>query len=68
MENMNNEEELMLCMHDIHKSFGDLEVLRGIDLEVRRGEVLAIIGPYRNGKSTLLRCINKLETIDSGRI
>lgn len=34
MENMNNEEELMLCMHDIHKSFGDLEVLRGIDLEV----------------------------------
>ena len=68
MENMNNEEEIMLCMHDIHKSFGELEVLRGIDLEVRRGEVLAIIGPSGSGKSTLLRCINKLETIDSGRI
>lgn len=68
MENMHNEEEIMLCMHDIHKSFGELEVLRGIDLEVRRGEVLAIIGPSGSGKSTLLRCINKLETIDSGRI
>ena len=56
------------CMHDIHKSFGDLAVLKGIDVEVRRGEVLAIIGPSGSGKSTLLRCINKLETIDSGSI
>ncbi|MCR5438659.1 MAG: amino acid ABC transporter ATP-binding protein [Selenomonas sp.] len=58
----------MLRMHDIHKSFGALEVLKGIDLEVRRGEVLAIIGPSGSGKSTLLRCINKLETINSGSI
>ncbi|MBQ1889547.1 MAG: amino acid ABC transporter ATP-binding protein [Selenomonas sp.] len=58
----------MLRMHDIHKAFGDNEVLKGIDIEVRRGEVLAIIGPSGSGKSTLLRCINKLETIDSGSI
>ena len=63
-----NEAQVMLRMHDIHKSFGDLAVLKGIDVEVRRGEVLAIIGPSGSGKSTLLRCINKLETIDSGSI
>lgn len=64
----NNDAEVMLRMHDIHKSFGDLSVLKGIDIEVKRGEVLAIIGPSGSGKSTLLRCINKLETIDSGSI
>ena len=64
----NNDAQVMLRMHDIHKSFGDLAVLKGIDVEVRRGEVLAIIGPSGSGKSTLLRCINKLETIDSGSI
>ena len=58
----------MLRMHDIHKSFGEVKVLKGIDIEVRRGEVLAIIGPSGSGKSTLLRCVNKLETIDSGSI
>lgn len=60
--------ETMLRMHDIRKSFAEVEVLKGIDLEVQRGEVLAIIGPSGSGKSTLLRCINKLETIDSGSI
>lgn len=65
---ISNEAQVMLRMHDIHKSFGDLAVLKGIDVEVRRGEVLAIIGPSGSGKSTLLRCINKLETIDSGSI
>ncbi len=60
--------EIMLSMRDIHKSFGDLGVLRGIDLSLARGEVLAIIGSSGSGKSTLLRCINKLETIDSGDI
>ncbi len=63
-----NDAQVMLRMHDIHKSFGELAVLKGIDVEVRRGEVLAIIGPSGSGKSTLLRCINKLETIDSGSI
>ena len=60
--------EIMLSMRGIHKSFGDLSVLRGIDLSLTRGEVLAIIGSSGSGKSTLLRCINKLETIDRGDI
>lgn len=60
--------EIMLRMENIHKSYGALDVLKGINLTVRRGEVLAIIGPSGSGKSTLLRCINKLETINSGTI
>lgn len=68
MANTTTKSDVMLRMKDIHKSFGALEVLKGIDLEVRRGEVLAIIGPSGSGKSTLLRCINKLETINSGSI
>ena len=60
--------EIMLSMRGIHKSFGELSVLRGIDLSLARGEVLAIIGSSGSGKSTLLRCINKLETIDRGGI
>ena len=60
--------EIMLSMRCIHKSFGDLGVLRSIDLSLARGEVLAIIGSSGSGKSTLLRCINKLETIDRGCI
>ncbi len=58
----------MIRMANIHKKFGGLEVLKGIDLEVKRGEVLAIIGPSGSGKSTLLRCLNRLETIDCGTI
>jgi polar amino acid transport system ATP-binding protein len=53
---------------DVHKRFGRLEVLKGVDLEVERGEVVCVIGPSGSGKSTLLRCINHLEKIDSGRI
>ena len=60
--------DTMLRMRGIHKSFGDLSVLRGIDLTLARGEVLAIIGSSGSGKSTLLRCINRLETIDRGDI
>ena len=60
--------DIMLSMRGIHKSFGDLGVLKGIDLSLARGEVLAIIGSSGSGKSTLLRCINKLETIDCGDI
>ncbi len=53
---------------DVHKRFGRLEVLRGVSLEVARGEVVVLIGPSGSGKTTLLRCINHLETLDSGRI
>ena len=55
-------------MHDIHKSFNDLDVLKGIDLSVSQGEVVAVIGPSGGGKSTLLRCATTLERIDSGKI
>jgi polar amino acid transport system ATP-binding protein len=52
----------------VHKTFGALEVLRGIDLQVRRGEVTVILGPSGSGKSTLLRAINHLERVDTGLI
>ena len=53
---------------NLHKSFGDLEVLKGIDFTVAAGEVVCVIGPSGSGKSTLLRCINRLEEPTSGRI
>ncbi len=53
---------------DLHKSFGQLDVLKGIDLEVRMGEVVCVIGPSGSGKSTLLRCVNRLEAPTSGKI
>jgi ABC-type polar amino acid transport system ATPase subunit len=58
----------MVRLESVVKSFGDLRVLDGINLEVGAGEVLVVIGPSGSGKSTLLRCINLLEPIDSGRI
>lgn len=58
----------MIELKDVHKSFGKLEVLKGINLKVEKGDVIAIIGPSGSGKSTILRCINNLETIDSGSI
>ena len=58
----------VLEMKGIHKSFGDLKVLKGIDLSVAKGEVVAVIGPSGGGKSTLLRCATTLETIDKGSI
>ncbi|GAA4518489.1 amino acid ABC transporter ATP-binding protein [Actinoallomurus oryzae] len=58
----------MIEVHDLHKSFGDLEVLRGIDLEVGAGEVVCVIGPSGSGKSTLLRCVNLLEQPTSGKV
>ncbi|WP_319520488.1 amino acid ABC transporter ATP-binding protein [uncultured Martelella sp.] len=58
----------LIEINDVHKSFGDVEVLKGIDISIGHGEVLAIIGKSGSGKSTLLRCINGLETIDRGSI
>jgi polar amino acid transport system ATP-binding protein len=58
----------MLRLQGVHKSFGDLHVLRGVDLEVKRGGVVCVIGPSGSGKSTMLRCINLLEPPDAGRI
>jgi polar amino acid transport system ATP-binding protein len=60
--------EVVLQAEDVHKRFGKLEVLKGVSLEVRKGETVCIIGPSGSGKTTFLRCINHLEKIDSGRI
>ena len=61
-------EETVLKIEGLYKSFGDLEVLKGIDLQISKGEVVCIIGASGSGKSTLLRCINLLEEADGGRI
>lgn len=60
--------EVMVKCSQVHKSFGDLEVLKGVDLEVKKGEVVAILGPSGSGKTTFLRCINFLERGDAGTI
>jgi polar amino acid transport system ATP-binding protein len=65
---MNEAAGPMLKLEGVHKSFGGLHVLKGIDLEVERGSVVCVLGPSGSGKSTLLRCINLLEPPDSGRI
>ncbi|WMJ02884.1 amino acid ABC transporter ATP-binding protein [Pseudomonas chlororaphis subsp. aurantiaca] len=61
-------EELVIEALDIHKSFGDLEILKGISLQVRRGEVVVLIGASGSGKTTFIRCINLLEDIQAGQI
>jgi polar amino acid transport system ATP-binding protein len=58
----------MVKAEEVHKSFGRLEVLKGISLEVQPGEVMVLLGPSGSGKSTFLRCINHLEKINSGRL
>jgi polar amino acid transport system ATP-binding protein len=58
----------VLQLEAVHKSFGKLDVLRGVDLELRQGEVVCVLGPSGSGKSTLLRCINLIEPPTSGRI
>jgi polar amino acid transport system ATP-binding protein len=60
--------EAAIRLEDVRKSFGDLEVLRGIELEVAAHEVICLIGASGSGKSTMLRCVNVLEEIDAGRI
>ena len=58
----------MICLRDVHKWYGDLHVLKGIDLRVEKQERIVICGPSGSGKSTLIRCINRLEDFQRGRI
>lgn len=58
----------MIRIENLHKNFGNLEVLKGVSLNIKKGEIVSIIGSSGSGKSTLLRCINLLETLDSGKI
>lgn len=60
--------EVLLELKDLHKSFGNLEVIKGIDLEIDKGDIMVIIGPSGSGKSTVLRCMNLLEKPTSGQI
>lgn len=60
--------EEIIKVENLHKSFRSLHVLKGIDLEVKKGEIVSIIGPSGSGKSTLLRCLNHLEVADKGSI
>lgn len=63
-----SDKEVLLELKDLHKSFGKLEVIKGIDLEIDKGDILVIIGPSGSGKSTVLRCMNLLEKPTSGQI
>jgi len=60
--------DVVMRAEDVHKRFGRLEVLKGVSLDVTKGETICIIGPSGSGKTTFIRCINHLEKIDSGRI
>lgn len=65
---MSDKENILLEIQDLHKSFGDHEVLRGISTTINKGDVIAVIGPSGCGKSTFLRTMNQLEDITSGII
>lgn len=58
----------MIKIESLHKTYGDNEVLKGISLEIKAGEIVAVIGPSGTGKSTFLRCLNYLERPDSGTL
>ena len=60
--------DAIVRIKDLHKSFGSLEVLKGVDMDVQKGEVVVILGPSGSGKSTLLRCVNRLEEPTGGGI
>ncbi len=68
MDNVTKTNTPILRMKDIHKSYNDFQAVNGVNLEVYKGETVAIIGPSGSGKSTLLRCINRLERIQKGEI
>ncbi|WP_433418044.1 amino acid ABC transporter ATP-binding protein [Microtetraspora malaysiensis] len=59
---------MIVSVRDLHKRFGDLEVLKGVDLDVERGEVVVVMGPSGSGKTTLIRCLNLLEVPDAGAV
>ncbi|MFI6574352.1 amino acid ABC transporter ATP-binding protein [Nocardiopsis sp. NPDC050513] len=65
---MTETNDALVVAENVHKRFGRLEVLRGIDLTVNRGEVMCVIGPSGSGKSTFLRCVNHLEKLSAGRL
>lgn len=67
-EDVMSEDDVIVRIKNLHKSYGDLEVLRGIDIDVHRGEVVVVLGPSGSGKSTMLRCVNLLEKPTSGQI
>jgi polar amino acid transport system ATP-binding protein len=60
--------DVIVRIRGVNKSFGPTQVLNGVDLDVRRGEVVSVIGPSGSGKTTLLRCVNALEHYDGGSI
>jgi ABC-type polar amino acid transport system ATPase subunit len=66
--NLKDNNEPIIKIENIHKRFGKVHALRGVNLEVKKGEVVVIVGPSGSGKSTLLRCINRLEEYTSGKI
>ena len=65
---IDNNSEVLIKVENLHKDFGGLQVLKGIDFQVRKGEVVSIIGPSGGGKSTFLRCLNLLEEPTQGKI
>ena len=65
---IDNNSEVLIKVENLHKDFGGLQVLKGIDFQVRKGEVVSIIGPSGGGKSTFLRCLNLLEESTRGKI
>ena len=62
------DDQPMVSIKDVHKSFGDVEVLKGVSMDIMKGEVICIIGPSGSGKSTLIRCVNALNDIQQGSI
>ena len=67
-DNQWSTDQAIVSIRDVYKSFGDLEVLKGVSIDIMKGEVICIIGPSGSGKSTLIRCVNALNTINSGSI
>ena len=65
---MDPNKNVIVKIEDLHKSYGQEEVLKGIDLDILEGEVVILVGPSGTGKSTLLRCINQLTVPDAGRV